>query len=386
MWRRIKSWRWALVVIVLLLGGLAYAFWPTPTAVDAGRVTRGPLTVGITDDGVTRANDVFVVSAPVTGYLTRIELEGGDPVRRGEVVATMRGLPSSPLDPRSAQELRDALAAAEAATSGAQASLAQARSDLARAEALAPRGFIAKAQLEAARTRVATGQAARAQSRAEAARIRAQLSATSGAASGQAVAVRAPAGGSILSLLNESEGVIAEGTPIMTIGNPQSIEAVVDLLSRDAVRVKPGQRVEFSQWGGEEPLTGTVDRIEPYGRLKVSALGIEEQRVNVIVHFDPASERQAVRLGHGFQFDATIVLWRSDRALRVPIGALFRGPDGAWHLFVLDKGRARDRAIEAGHLTDEFAEALRGVREGETVILNPSSELRDGAKVRARRR
>ncbi len=385
MWRRIKSWRWAILVVALLLGGLAYAFWPTPVPVDVGKVTRGPLTVGITDDGVTRAKDVFTVSAPVSGYLTRIELEPGDPVRRGAVVATMRGLPSSPLDPRSTQELRAALASVEAAASGARASLAQAQNDLARAEALAPKGFIAKSQLEAARTRVATGQATLAQNRAEVARIRAQLSAASGAASGQAIAVRAPAGGAILTLLNESEGVIAEGTPIMTIGDPRSIEAVIDLLSRDAVRVKPGQRVEFSQWGGAGSLTGTVYRIEPYGRQKVSALGIEEQRVNVIVHFDPASLRQAAQLGHGFQFDATIVLWQSNEALRLPIGALFRGPDGRWHVFAVEGGRARDRAVEVDHLTDEFAEVRNGASQGETVILNPSNELRDGARVQPRR-
>jgi HlyD family secretion protein len=384
MWQRIKSWRWAIVVAALLLGGLAYAFWPTPVAVDMAKVTRGPLTVGITDDGVTRAKDVFVVSAPVTGYLSRIELEAGDPVRRGTVIATMRGLPSSPLDPRSREELRAALAAAEAAANGAQASLAQARSDLGRAEALAVKGFVTKAQLETARTRVATGQAALAQSRAEAARIRAQLGATSGAASGQGVVIRAPAGGDVLSLINESEGVIAEGTPIMTIGNPHSIEAVVDLLSRDAVRVKPGQRVQFSQWGGTEPLLGKVSRIEPYGRLKVSALGIEEQRVNVIVHFDPASIRQAERLGHGFQFDATIVLWSADKALRVPIGSLFHGADGGWRVFVVSERRARERLVTISHLTDEFAEVRAGLKEGETVVLNPSNELQDRARVRSR--
>jgi HlyD family secretion protein len=384
MWQRIKSWRWAIVVAALLLGGLAYAFWPTPVAVDMAKVTRGPLTVGITDDGVTRAKDVFVVSAPVTGYLSRIELEAGDPVRRGTVIATMRGLPSSPLDPRSREELRAALAAAEAAANGAQASLAQARSDLGRAEALAVKGFVTKAQLETARTRVATGQAALAQSRAEAARIRAQLGATSGAASGQGVVIRAPTGGDVLSLINESEGVIAEGTPIMTIGNPHSIEAVVDLLSRDAVRVKPGQRVQFSQWGGTEPLLGKVSRIEPYGRLKVSALGIEEQRVNVIVHFDPASIRQAERLGHGFQFDATIVLWSADKALRVPIGSLFHGADGGWRVFVVSERRARERLVTISHLTDEFAEVRAGLKEGETVVLNPSNELQDRARVRSR--
>jgi HlyD family secretion protein len=384
MWERIRSWRWALFVLALLIGGLAYAFWPAPVSVDVAKVTRGPMTVGITDDGVTRAKDVFIVSAPVTGYLSRIELEAGDPVRRGTLIATMRGLPSSPLDPRSRDELRAALASAEAASSGARASLAQARSDLARVETLSERGFVAKAQLEAARTRVATGQAGLAQSRAEVARIRAQLGGPSGVASAQAVPVRAPAAGTVLSLINESEGVIAEGTPLVTIGNPRSIEAMIDLLSREAVRVKPGDRVQFTQWGGAEPLLGRVERIEPYGRLKVSALGIEEQRVNVIVAFDPAAQRQAERLGHGFQFDATIVLWSTGNALRAPIGAVFRGQDGDWRVFVTEGGRARERPVELGHLTDQYAEVLKGLSDRDKVIVNPSKELRDGTRVRQR--
>lgn len=147
-----RRWRWALLVGLLLLAGLAFAFWPQATAVDVGRVTRGPLEIGITDDGVTRAEEYYVVAAPVTGYLSRIELEPGDPVARGTLVTTMRGRPSAPLDPRSVQELRAALAAARAARSGAAAALAQSRNDLARAEELARRGFLSKARLEAART------------------------------------------------------------------------------------------------------------------------------------------------------------------------------------------------------------------------------------------
>ncbi len=384
MWQRIKSWRWAIVVVALLLGGLTYAFWPQALPVDLAKVTRGPMTVGVTDDGVTRAKDVFVVSAPVTGYLSRIELEPGDPIRRGTLITRMTGLPSSPIDERSRQELRGALASAEAATSGAQASLVQSRSDLARAEELAKRGFVARAQLEAARTRTATAEAAVRQGRAEAARIRALLTQPTGPASGQAVPVRAPAGGAVLSVINESEGVIAQGTPLMTIGDPSRIEAVVDLLSREAVRVKPGDRVEFSQWGGTRPLLGRVERIEPYGRLKVSALGIEEQRVNVIIAFEPASMQQAERLGHGFQFDATIVLWSASDALRVPIGALFRAPDGGWRVFVSTRDRAIERPVMLGHLTDEFAEVTRGLSAGEEVIVNPSNELKDGTRIRVR--
>lgn len=383
MWQQLVRWRWAFAIAGLLLAGAAYAFWPSAVPVDTARVTRGPMAVGVTDDGVTRVRDYYVVSAPVTGYLSRIELEPGDRVARGTLIARMTGRPSTPLDQRSRQERRNVLAAAEAAVNGAQSSLAQARSDLARAEALAQRGFLPRAQLEAARTRVSAGEASLAQARAETARIRTLLAPPLGP-SGQAVAVVAPASGSVLSVLNESEGVILEGTPLVTVGNPQGLEVVVDLLSREAVRVRPGDPVEVTQWGGAQPITGKVERIEPFGRLKISALGIEEQRVNVVVAIDDGSREAAARLGHGYQIDATIILWRSADALRVPIGALFRGSDGGWRVFALDHGRARERAVKLGHINDEFAEVLGGLSEGDRVIANPSSTLRDGSRARAR--
>jgi HlyD family secretion protein len=384
MWDLLKRWRWAILIAVLLLAGFAWAFWPASARVDLGTVSRGPMREGVSDDGVTRATDLFTISAPVTGYLSRIELEPGDAIARGTIITRMTGRPSSPLDPRSQDELRGALAAARAAEAGTLAALSQDRRDLARAEELSRRGFLARAQLEAARTRVATGNAALRQSRAEARRIEALLAQPSGTASGAPVAVRAPASGSVLTIIKESEGVIAEGTPLMEIGDPKGIEAVVDLLSREAVRVKSGDPVEITQWGGPQPLTGKVERIEPFGRLKISALGIEEQRVNVIIAFDPGSARQVARLGHGYQIDATIVVWRKDDALRVPIGALFRGSDGGWRVFVVLGGRARERAISLGHINDEFGEVLGGLSEGDIVVLNPGNALRDGSRVESR--
>lgn len=384
MWERLKRWRWALAIGALLVAGLAFAFWPEAAPVDTGKVTRGAMAVGVTDDGVTRAEDFYVVSAPVTGYLTRIELEAGDQVGRGDLITTMTGRPSSPLDPRTRDELRSALAAARAAESGAAATLAQARRDLARAEELARRGFLPRAQLEEARTRVASGAATLQQSQAEARRIAAMLGQPAGPGGASPVPVRAPASGSVLSVINESEGVVAEGTQLVTIGDPGRIEAVVDLLSREAVRVKPGDRVEITQWGGAEPLVGRVKRIEPFGRLKISALGIEEQRVNVIVGFDAAAAGEAARLGHGYQIDATIVLWSRTDALRVPIGALFRGADGAWNAFAVDGGRARLHRLKIGQLNDEYGEVLGGLSAGDTVVLNPANSLEDGSRVSAR--
>lgn len=377
-----KRWRWSLLIAALLAAGLAYAFWPQAMPVDTGKVSRGPMAVGVTDDGVTRAKDVYTVSAPVTGYLSRIELKAGDTVTRGALVARMSGRPSSPLDSRSRQELQAALSAARANIAGQRAALDLARRDRTRSEALVKEGIVSRAQVEADRARVASGQAALAQSEAEAARIAAQLAAPSAVAETGAVAVRAPAGGSVLTVINESAGVIAEGTPLMTIGDPGRIEAVVDLLSRDAVRVHPGDKVLITQWGGDTPLGGRVRRVEPFGKPKVSALGIEEQRVNVVIQFDdPAA---AARLGHGYQIDATIVQWSRPDALRVPIGALFRDKAGRWTVFAIDGGRARERAVKLGHINDEFGEVLEGLASGETVVLNPGSALADGTRVKPR--
>lgn len=380
----IKRWRWALLIAGLLLLGLAFAFWPRAVLVDAAQVSKGRMVAGITDDGQTRAEDLYVVSAPVTGYLERIELEAGDKVARGALVTRMKGRPSTPLDPRSTAELAAAQTAARAAERGAQAALAQSWSDLQRAQKLARDGFLPRAQLEAARTRVAADRAVLAQAQAEVRRIAAQRALPSGLASGAPVPVRAPASGSVLSVINESEGVVLEGTPIMTIGDPDRIEGVVDLLSRQAVRVKPGDAVEITQWGGPQALRGFVKRIEPFGRLKVSALGIEEQRVNVIIGFAPESLPQAARLGHGYQFDATFILWSSDKALRIPIGAMFRGGDGAWHAFEIVKGRAVDRKLTIGQINEEWGEVLGGLGDQATVIVNPAKTLVDGMRVKAR--
>ena len=379
----LKRWRWPLVVASLLLAGLAFAFWPSPQLVDTARITRGAMAVGVTDDGVTRAEEYYVVAAPVSGYLSRIELEAGDRVVKGALIARMTGRPAAPLDPRSREELKASLAAALAAARGAEVSLAQAKSDLSRAEALAVRGFLAKAQLEAARTRVASGQALLAQNRSEAARLRAALSQPRGGAK-IGVPVRAPAAGEVLSVITESEGVILEGTPLVTIGDPHKIELVVDLLSREAVRVKPGDQVNVTQWGGTQPLVGHVARVEPFGRLKISALGVEEQRVNVIIRFDDLSARQAARLGHGYQVDATIIRWSRPDAVRVPIGALFRGADGEWRVFVVARGHAEERAIEVGQMNELYGEVLRGLREREIVAINPSGSLRSGTRLRSR--
>lgn len=379
-----KRWRWALLVAAFLIAGLVFALWPEATPVDVGEVDRGPIALAITDDGVTRAEDYYVVTAPVTGFLDRIELEPGDQVVSGDLITQMRGRPSTPLDRRSLGELRSAQAAAVAAADGVQKSLQQSRRDLERAEELSRRGFLSQAQLEAARTRVALGEDSLAQYRAEATRIRSLLARPQGQAGPAPVPVRAPTSGSVMSVTTESEGVIAEGTPLMTIGDPHRIEVVVDLLSREAVRVSPGDRVEITQWGGPQPLIGTVDRVEPFGRLKISALGIEEQRVNVVIRFDEGSRERASRLGHGFQLDARIILEQHDDALRVPIGAIFRGSDGGWRVFVIEDRHAREQPVTLGIITDDYAQVIKGLAKGAKIVLNPGNALQDGDRVKGR--
>jgi len=340
--------------------------------------------VGITDDGVTRAEEYYVVSAPVTGYLSRIELESGDRVAKGTLITRMTGIPAAPLDQRSQRELQAALVSAQATESSARTTLAQASRDLARAEELSSRGFLAQSQLEQARTRVADGKAQVGRAHGEVLRLQALLSQPVGSGGGRHVAVRVPASGSVMSVITESEGVIPQGTPLMTIGDPNRIEAVVDLISREAARVSVGDPVLVTQWGGDHPIRGHVTMVEPFGRQKISALGIEEQRVNVIVGFDPAEADKIARLGHGYQVDATIELWNKSDALRVPIGALFRGTDGSWHVFVLRGGRSVEQQVGLGHLNDEFGEVLSGLSENDLVIINPSASLRDGLRVKER--
>ena len=382
--KAIKRWRWGLAIAGLLFLGLGYSLWPAAVEADLGRVTRGPMAVGVTDDGVTRAQELYTVSAPVTGYVRRLETNVGDQVAKGDLVAQMTGRPSAPLDRRSRAVLQDTLDAARAQLRGAEASLSQARRDLQRSESLAKAGFVARAQLDALRTRVLTGEAALQQSRAEAARIEALLAAPGAPAIDRPVEVRTPANGSVLSVLTESEGVIAEGTPLMTIGDPGKIEIVVDLLSRDAVRVRQGDRVAINQWGGSGTLAARVTRVEPFGRLKVSALGIEEQRVNIIIRLEPSASVAASRLGHGYQVEATVILWSRDDALRVPIGALVRGRIGGWTAFAVREGRAREIPVRIGQVNDTYGEVIAGLDEGEQIIVNPGTQVTAGVRIRSR--
>jgi HlyD family secretion protein len=380
---------------------LAWLFRPGAVPVDLVAVDRGPLTVSVSDEGETRVRDMYVVSAPIPGRMRRIELEVGDPVVADETLVA-RIEPSDPsfLDVRSAAEARANVDAAAAARTHAEAQVrrVQAELDFARAEyerirALARSHTVSENELDSAQRRARTAEAALAEAQAERkvrdseyqvarARLLAPSTARERVADCDCVSVYSPVSGQVLRIVNESEGVVASGTPLVEVGNPGLLEVVVDLLSADAVRVQSGQRVVIEAWGGDQPLDGVVERVEPFGFTKVSALGIEEQRVNVVIDITSPRERWE-RLGHGYRVEPRIVLWESPDVLRVPLSALFRQGD-QWAVFVEHAGHAELREVETGQGNGLHAEVRAGLEAGERVVLHPADRVSPGARLAER--
>ncbi|NTW52610.1 MAG: efflux RND transporter periplasmic adaptor subunit [Chlorobiaceae bacterium] len=375
------------VLLALLL--LLLVLRPAPLPVDAGLVSRGALQVTLDDEGVTRVVDRFIVAAPVSGRFMRSGLEEGDLVRKGAPVGSI--LPPS-LNTREYSEGAALAASArasfrEADARGRQVSvnLAQARLRSQRYENLYREGAVSRENWELARNEadVLEKQRLAAVSSAEAAshQVEAAQARIDGGLAGKPFVVAAPADGRVLRIHEKSEKVVAAGMPLFDIGDPGSMEVVIDVLSSDAVKVAPGQRVVIEQWGGPNPLYAKVARKEPAAFTKVSALGIEEKRVNIIALLDTAEPR----LGDNFRVQATIVLQEAARVLRVPVSALFRGPEG-WRVFVIDGDRAKVRKVSTGLRGVYEAEVTGGLREGEKVVLHPANELEDGVRVTAQKR
>ena len=391
--RLVKSVR-LLVAVLVVAGIVAVAVWPGSMTVDVAAVSEGPMRLTIDEEGETRVRERFVISAPVAGRLTRIELEPGDRVVRATtVVAEMTPAEAPLLDPRTRAELGAAVDAARAALGQAQAergraaaALTRVFSSLKRQEELAAAGLIARDDLEAAQTLVKTAEEAaraaefavnRAEYELQLARARLQ-SPSAGTAS---VRIVAPITGVVLKRLRESASVVAAGEPILELGDPTQLEIVSDLLSTDAVRVKPGDEVLIEQWGGSDPLRGRVRRVEPSGFMKVSALGVEEQRVNVIVDF--VDSAPAATLGDSYRVEVRIVIWRADRTLKVPVGSLFRRGDG-WAVFVVEGGIARVQSAHLGQRNETEGQILGGLAAGQAVVLHPPDTLTDGMRVTIR--
>jgi len=391
---------WGLPLLVLAVA-LAYALRPRPVDVDLAQVVHGPLVETVDEEGKTRIKDIFVLDAPIRGRVLRIKIEEGDKVVANKtVVAQIEPTDPAFLDVRSAAEARAAVKTARAALALAKAELRQARAELDfataevdRMRALYNSKTVSVRALEDAertyRSREAAVGTAEAgvemrQSELTAAQVRllGPDEAKTEANGCPCIPIRAPVSGEVLRVLHESAGVVEPGQPLVEIGNLGVLEIVVDFLSSDAVRIAPGQRVIIEEWGGKGALNGRVSRIEPFGFTKVSALGIEEQRVNVVIDFTDPPERWS-RLGHGFQVEARVVLWEDNAALKVPLTALFRS-GGGWAVFTVANGRARLQPVEIGHQTDFEAEILSGVSEHDTVIRYPNSEIEAGTRVRQR--
>jgi HlyD family secretion protein len=369
--------------------------------VDLATVERGPLQVSVSDDGETRVRDMFVVSAPLAGHMRRIELEAGDSVAAGEtIVARIEPTDPSFLDRRSEAEVRAGIRASEAARAHAAAELrrAQAERDFAvtelkRYEGLAASHTVSQNDLESARRRARTAEAAVdeavaglrvSESELERAKARLMAPGRNGdrSADCDCVTVKSPVSGRVLQVLAESEGVVASGAPLVEIGDPGKLEIVTDLLSTDAVKVRTGQRALIESWGGDHALEGVVRRVEPYGFTKISALGVEEQRVKVVIDLAEPAERWR-HLGHGYRVEPRIVLWESKDVLKVPLSSLFR-QGGDWAVFVSRDGRARLQTVTIGNMNGIDAEVLKGVAAGDAVVVHPSDRVSDGARIEQR--
>lgn len=390
----VRNWGW-IVAAVMVVGLLVYAFRPVPVEVDTAAVSRGPLVVTVSAEGKTRIRERYVVSAPLAGQLLRIRHRPGDEVTAGQsVVAVIEPTDPSLLDARAKAEIDARVKATDAARQQADAGLKRAKTahDLARKQwervkGLGPSVSADERETAEAKERVAADEVRAAEfavrvaefehEQAKAARVRTQprLSADTEA---DRLDIRAPIGGLVLRVFQESEAVVTGGTKLLELGDPRDLEMEIDVLSTDAVKMKPGARVIVDHWGGPESLAGRVRVVEPAGFLKVSALGVEEQRVNVIADFtDPLEKRKP--LGDAYRVEARIVISEGE-AVKVPAGALFRKGTG-WACFALRDGRAKLTEVSVGRTNGLETEVTSGLTEGDTVVLHPSDRVKDGVRV-----
>jgi HlyD family secretion protein len=375
--------------IVVVLGGVGWMMRPEPIVVETALVVRGNLRVTVDGDARARVRSRYVVTAPIAGRLERIALMEGDSVRRGDAVGRMM---PAPLDPQAELQARARVSGAEALQREAEAHVRQARlaaeqaeRDAARARTLEKAGAIAPVQREQAELAASARQddvaAAEQRARAAAADVEgshaALIAADRVAAGDVVVAIRAPASGRVLRILERSERVVAPGTPIIELGDPSSMEVVMDVLSGDALRIARGDAVSFDGALGENGLRGRVRRVEPAATTRISALGVEEQRVDVIIDLLTS----AASLGDGYRVDASIQIWQGSNVLTVPSSALFRDGD-AWAAFVVRDQRVTKQIVQLGQRADAAAEVVGGLAEGDVVVLFPSDQLRDGVRVR----
>jgi HlyD family secretion protein len=392
-WRRRLPWLGGALLVALIVVGM----WPRAVPVESGKVTRGPLVVTVDEEGMTRVQHRYLVAAPVAGQLRRIDWKAGAVVEANKTpLAVLEASGADFLDARSQAQAEARVRAAEAARESAVAQQARAGAaakmygaDFDRAKRLRESGVLAPAEFEAAQMRsdVAAQEARAAEFALKVAEFdlqqaRAVLSrGQPGGAGAEPLVITSPVGGRILRVLQESARVVPAGFPLLEVGDPADLEVRIEVLSRDGVAIRPGARVILEQWGGSEPLTARVRLVEPSAFTKISALGVEEQRVYVVADFvDPLDKRAT--LGDNFRVEARIVTWEKADALRVPAGALFQR-NGAWQTFVAEGGRARLRTVQIGRSNGVETEVIDGLREGDTVIVYPGDKVTDGTRVAA---
>ncbi len=397
--RRVAFWG---TIGSIVTAALVLALRPQPVPVDFAQVTRGPLSETLDHEGRTRVRERYVVSAPLAGRVLRIALRPGDRVVANQtVVATFAPAAASLLDARSRAEAQSRVSAAQALLEQARAQREQVRvqsrhanDELDRARGLEKIGLTttearqaAEADADAKQRALEASEAAVQAAAHEVEAARAMLlEPGSGAAADvprpPTLQLRSPIDGVVLDRHHESEAVVMQGEPLVTVGDTSAIEVIADYLSTDAVRIRPGMRALIDQWGGPRPLEAVVHRVEPSGFVKVSALGVEEQRVWVVLRFNqPADGGRA--LGDGYRVEARVITWEGGDVVRVPISGLFRRGDG-WAVFVEEAGVARERAVKIGHRNGSFAEVLSGLAPGQRVITYPPDGVADGTLVRSR--
>jgi HlyD family secretion protein len=374
---------------VLITAALIVWFgMPKPVAVDLAQVQKGQLTITVDEQGKTRARDRYVVAAPVMGRIGRLDWREGDPVQKGQTVARIQ---PAPLDLREETEIRAKIEMTRALERAAQEQVReartvhdQARRERDRYERLYKTGGISRQNFEQTEKAEATGaselEAANSRARAAAYEVqmaRARLIAAEKGKNGAVMPIPSPVNGRVLKIMEKSERVIAAGTPLLVLGDATRLEVVIDLLSSEAVQVRPGMPVKLENWGGDRDLPARVRTIESQGFTKVSALGIEEQRVNVVVDLlEPPGP-----LGDDYRVEARIVVWEGRDVLKVPTSALFRsGTD--WAVFLDEGGRARKRIVEVGHRGPREAEIVKGLREGDRIIAHPTNQVEEGTRIK----
>lgn len=393
LWRR----RVFIAIVALVVGwGLYQGFRPQPIEVDVGTVERGPLKVTVEQEGRTRVNDRYVVTAPVNGYLRRVALEVGDLVTQGDTLAQLEPVRVDALDARRQAEaearvasVRAQVEAAEQRLQSASSQSALARKEWERVRALQGSGLVSADSADRASAAVEQGQAEQRAAQAgldsarhELAQARSALIQAASAGAGGVVPVRAPVSGRVLRVVKKSEGAVSAGQPLLELGDPRALEVEVDVLSADAVRLRPGTPVVLTRWGGEAPLLGEVSRVEPAGFTKVSALGVEEQRVWVIVALrSPPQQWQG--LGDGYRVEASFILWQAEEVLQLPASALFRDGDN-WAVFVVVNGRAEQRQLRIGQRNGLSAQVVQGLAKGDRVIVHPDDRVAPGVAVKDR--